>query len=212
MPLELEWNVPEATDTPVPAPSFAATMADRLLMFIRNTTGRAIVGVFAARIEAFRTLAASIPGAFDLATATGVHLDRLGAILQRPRYGETDDRYRALLQIQVQLILASQATTAPLLEVVRLFTGVVSPEYMEAHPAFVGIGAVSDDPTETAQLVALLRKAKAGGVALVVYEQDEDALQLDYHPGDPLADAGTLDYHPGDPLAGAGTLSYQVPV
>jgi hypothetical protein len=205
---DIEYSVDSSVTVPTPG-ELDALMVERLLQSVRaGPNFVALVTIFATRAKNLASLTDAVLSAFDLETAVGVQLDTLGVILQRPRLGHSDDRYRILLQIQVQLILSSTGTPAVLIEVVRLFTGVTPAVYTEHHPLRIEISAqVSSD--DTPELLGILREVKMGGVALTLHTHDADALTLDYHPGDTVDNAGIIDYHPGDTVNDAGTLTYQ---
>ena len=210
MSTELVYTTP-ATEAPSPAEpgTIAATMVDRLLMFVRQGPRfSALIASLAGQSDRIRDVITQITEAFGLEDAVGEQLDRLGAILQRPRLGATDARYRALLRIQVELILSSTASTRTLLEVIRLFTGHEATSYQEIHPMRIVVGA-QVPPADVTQLLQLLHAAKAGAVALTLSSHDANVLLLDYTPANPVDGAGTLDYTPADPIAEAGTLAYQ---
>lgn len=191
---------------------------DRIIAFVRGPVFSGIVRTFADRKVEDISAMDAVMDAFDLDTSVGVQLDRLGEILQRPRQGEDDDRYRLILRMQIQLILSSTATTDVLLEVVSEYTGSEAPTYRE--PASVAgrtyaemeIGA-SVEPDDHAPLVAFLRVAKGAGIRLdvVLQETDSDAVLItDYEPDDPYVGATDVDYHPGDPHGDAGTTAHVV--
>lgn len=180
--------------------------SDRLLMFVRSPRFSALVDTLGDRTIALTDTAAQVSAAFDLTTAIGVQLDRIGEILQRPRLGYSDDRYRTLLQIQAQLILSSTTTTPVILQIVALFTGHDPVSYADTYPMGFRIGATLDDPDDAALLLELLHEAKAAAYNVELVVGDVDGLVLDY-TGDPIDGAGTTDYA-GDPISGAGTLGY----
>lgn len=191
---------------------FRATMLSRLLMFVQHGPKfTAIVNALATRTENLIAASNTIAAAFDLNTAVGVQLDRLGEILQRPRFGMTDDRYRDLLHVQIDLILSSTASAETLLSVFDRITGAPATTYLEFYPAqFVIGGAV--DPDDVTLLVDLLRKAKGWGIlgGLTVAPEDGLVLLADLDDA-PLADPGVLDYDGIDPApADAYPMEYTV--
>ena len=108
-----------------------ATIEDRILQFYRRPNARAVFGTFADRTVDLVAVAQSIGAAFDVGTGGGEQLDRLGEILQLPREGADDARYRVLLRMQIQTILSSAGTSATLLEIVRAFTDADAIAYRE---------------------------------------------------------------------------------
>ncbi len=187
---------------------FTQRMVARLLMFVQHGPRFvALVNALATRTGDLRDAASTIVAAFDIDTAAGTQLDRLGAILQRPRFGMTDDRYRTLLHIQIDLILSSTASAETLLSVVERLTGFPAPEYSEHYPAGFTIGAIVD-PDDVVLLLDLLRKAKGWGIngRLVEYPA-ADILFVDTTTED-VADPGVVDALPasGGPDADAFVL------
>lgn len=185
--------------------SFSAS--SRLLNFVRNTTFSALVDTFADRTEDLIDVSVEVATAFDLDAAVGVQLDRLGEILQLPRYGYADDRYRVLLQIQAQLVLSSTTTTAVILRIVELFTGHAPTSYADAYPMAYIVGAQLDDPADAALLLELLHNATAAAYGFSVITSEAGGFVLDFE-GDPIDGASITDFE-GNPIADAGLLGYQ---
>lgn len=184
----------------------------RLLAFVRNTNLSALVNTFADRTEDFLDTASDVAASIDLDNATGVHLDRLGALLQLPRYGASDERYRVLLRVQSQLILSSTTTTPVVLRIVALFSGQNPTMYSENYPMGFAVGAVVAE-ADVPLLLELLGKAKAAAyeVTLVASFNDE-FLIADYTHADPIDGAGVVDYTHADPVADAPSVSYEYTV
>lgn len=213
MPLEFEYPIEdEAPAVPTPPTGLATTMADRLLAFVRNVNFRALVSALADRTQDLVDVSVDVTEAFDLDTAVGVQLDRLGEILQRPRLTYDDDRYRTLLQIQVELILSSGTSAPSLLRIVELFTGHDPVAYSEQYPMGFTIDAVLDDAADAPLLVQLISEAKAAAYAATIGVSDADGLVLDYTPADEVVDASAnfiLDYTEDDEVVDSGTLGYE---
>lgn len=213
MPLEFEYPLAEeAPEIPTPPTGLATTMADRLLMFVRNTNFRALVSVFAQRTQDIVDVGVDVTEAFDVDTAVGVQLDTLGAILQRPRHGYADDRYRVLLQIQIELILSSGTSAPTLMRIVELFTTYAPLAYSEQYPMGFTIDVQLDDPADAELLVQLIGEAKAAAYGATVGVSATDGLTLDYTEAnevvDPIANF-ILDYTEDDDVPGSGTLGYE---
>lgn len=181
------------------------TAGDRLLMFTRGPRFIALVQTFAQRTENLFDAIADACMAFDVETAVGVQLDRLGEILQRPRHGYDDDRYRVLLQIQIELILSSTTTTPVILQIVSLFTGQDPTHYADAYPMGFAVGGVVADAADAALLLQLLTEAKAAAYNVELYVGfDPDVFLVDY--GSTVAGAGIIDY--GSTVATASPIGY----
>jgi hypothetical protein len=174
--------------------SFTDAMLSRLLMFVRHDPAFvAIVNALANRTEQLINGARTVTEAFDLDTAVGVQLDTIGLIVDRPRWGLDDTRYRALIAAHIDLILSSTAGAETLLAVVLAITGTPAPGYEEFYPAQFRITAAVD-PDDVSLLVSLLRQAKGWGIygALVEVPPDGFVLLGDII-GAPLADPGVGD-------------------
>lgn len=188
------------------AESFEAS--DRLLMFVRSPRLSEFVGVFGERTSDLIDAVVLTCAAFDLDTAVGVHLDRIGAILQLPRYGYDDDRYRVLLQIQAQLVLSSTTTTPVILRIVELFSGHAPLSYADAYPMGYRVGVELDDPTDAALLMQILGNATAAAYGAQVIVADADSVIGDYS-ADPLTlEAKDIGDYSASAIAGAGTGAY----
>jgi hypothetical protein len=184
----------------------------RLLKFVRSPRMIAVTNTFADRTENYLDVASDVAAAFDIDNAVGVHLDRIGEIVQLPRYGASDARYRVLLQIQIQLILSSTTTTNVILRVVELFTGFPAISYQESYPMGFAVGAIVS-AADSVLLLQLLGQAKAAAynVELITVE-DEDWLEGDYS-ADPLTlDAGDVGDYSASAIAGADAGAYSLTV
>jgi hypothetical protein len=213
MPLEFEYPIDEdAPELPTPPTGLGTTMADRLLAFVRNTNFRSLISVFADRTQGLVDAGVDVSEAFDLESAVGAQLDRLGEILQRPRLTYDDDRYRTLLQIQVELVLSSGTSVPTILRIVELFTGHDPVAYSEEYPMGFTVDAVLDDPDDTPLLVQLIGEAKAAAYGATVGVSDADGLVLDYTEASEVDDDEAnfiLDYTEDDEVVDSGTLGYE---
>lgn len=180
----------------------------RVLPFVRGPLFSALELARAERTNAYVAACQDIAAAFDIDTATGDRLDALGTILQRPRLGASDDRYRVLLQIQIELILSSSTTTPTILRIVELFTGAAPRSYSEHYPSGYTVEATVD-PADVDLLVSLLSDATSATYQLTLIAGSADALASDYTPASPTTGADALDYTPASPTAGAAPLSYE---
>lgn len=143
--------------------SYELLGTERLLMFIRlDPTLRALGGVLSNQAQRFIDSCIAIREAFDLDTATGDRLDKIGSLLILPRYGLSDDDYRVQLKIQILLVLTSTATASTMIEIAELFTGNDVTSYAEAYPMTFRVGAQVSTQDEADRLLALIGKAKGG--------------------------------------------------
>lgn len=186
--------------------------SDLLLNFVRGDRLSAIANTFDARTDAMIAVAEQIRAAFDLDTGTGIHLDRIGQIVQLARVaGQSDDAYRLLLQVQVELILPSSGRPGSLQRIAELITGAAPIGYSEFYPRTVRIRVLDDGTADIALLLSKLRQAVIGAVRVVVSAASSNALIMSYTPANPVDGAGTLSYTPADPVADAGLVGYEFP-
>jgi hypothetical protein len=82
----------------------------------------------------FEDVMVEVRDAFELQTAVGDQLDKLGSIVGLPRQGFADDRYRDFLNIQVALLLSYERDGAD-------WTGTVN-NVLTICRTFVGAGPV----------------------------------------------------------------------
>jgi hypothetical protein len=188
--------------------SEALEASDRLLMFTRSPRLSGFVDVFGERTNDLIDASILTRAAFDLDTAEGVQLDRLGAILQLPRYGYTDARYRVLLQIQAQLVLSSTTTTPVILRIVELFTGHAPLAYADAYPMGYRVNVELDDPTDTPLLLQILGNATAAAYGFEVVIGDSLAVIGDYSASALSLAAKDIGDYSASAIAGAGTGAY----
>lgn len=191
--------------------SYEATFVSRLLQFVRGDTNfPMLVRAFAVRTEGNLALMASLQEELDIETATGHRLDIIGDIVQVPRTGLSDDRYRDLLRIQIRLILSTAGNATGIIDVAEIWTNATA-GYYEVYPAAVVV-TVEEDPSETAYLMSLLRAAKPGGVRLIALISEDDGSGMicdSVGPGGAIAGAGLTDsVGPGGAVTGAGTVAH----
>jgi len=123
----------------------------------------------------YKDVALDVQQAFDLANAKGEQLDFIGRLVDLPRQGFNDDRYRVFLEIQTQLVLSvlrdplEWTGTAPnLIKIARTFIGdaVVDPVVYTGAPPYAYVLSVPGiaDIDELNLLVSFLCKATYAGV------------------------------------------------
>lgn len=190
----------------------AFVASDRLLMFTRSPRLAALVDTYGDRTQALLDEAALVGAAFDLDNATGVHLDRIGAILQLPRYGYGDTRYRTLLQVQAQLVLSSTTATPIILRIAELFSGHAPLTYADAYPLGYRISVVLDDPDDADLLLQILASATAAAYGIEVIVAAADSLIGDYSTAPLTLTTGDVGDYSTAPITGArpGAYSYRL--
>jgi hypothetical protein len=189
---DLEWGAFEWGD----GPTIVETTLDRLLQFIRlGPNLRAHTQLFATRTLAMLEVLGQIGRGFDLTTGVGDQLDRIGQVLQLPRYGASDERYRVLLRIQALLVLSSAANATTLIEIVREFTGADPFEVNTFHPMTFELGAIVP-PADAPLLASMIRKAKAACYTGHVVTSASGPLFADTDDED-VSGPGNVDTHNG---------------
>lgn len=159
----------------------------RLLTTLQGGTKlEALVSSFVDRCQEFEDGAFPIIEQLDLATATGVGLDRLGTIVNLPRGGRSDDDYRLALRAEIA-ILNSDGTAYDLITVVSLLVGAESAagvypvqldEYFP-HTVYIRVrDHIVDEDTD--YIAAQLQRAASAGVDVhfifTTSEADDDDL------------------------------------
>jgi hypothetical protein len=150
---------------------------DRVLIQMGDATAnrqfRDFLCMFVEQLGEDVTVLQDIAAAFDLDTAQGEQLDMIGSLLDLPRQGFDDDRYRTFLQIQVQLILSAMRDEANwtgthnnILEICRTFIGPfgsISLQNLSPYSFVLSIPSITD-PVELGILISFLCKALYAGV------------------------------------------------
>lgn len=150
-----------------------------------------------------------VKNAFDLSTAVGDQLDKIGSVMGLPRQGYPDARYRVFLEIQRDLLLSSRrgeanwtGTGNNLISIARTFVGpTVNPIILQNLPPYAYQMSV---PTLTGNdgdiLARFLCRASYGGVvgnlsfttAVISVWGSETA-------GPPIANSGNWDSESAGP-------------
>lgn len=149
----------------------ASQMLARLITQYKGTTwGEGILSALARQVQEIEQAqidTANTRAAFD---SEGRQLEHLGAIVGRAREGHADPAYRLWLLAQLQINRGS-GELPRLLEILRLLVPeAVSITVKEYYPASVEItldGGEFDSAT-AAELTAIMRSAKSGGVKLIL--------------------------------------------
>lgn len=180
----------------------------RLLAFVRSPRLSSIAESISERAELFVDACRQVIESFDVENGAGEQLDRLGALLQRPRYGASDEHYRRLLQIQIEIILSSTTSTAAVQRIVELYTELAPTAYAEHDPMSYEIGATVNLGADSRELYQLLRQATAAAYGVTLLASPAGGFVADYTPETPIADASSTDYTPETPIAGAEPVGY----
>lgn len=152
---------------------------------------------------------------YDLETAAGDQLTKIGALLNEPRNGRSDADLRRILRVRIR-VLRSEGRVRDLQEVALLWEGLtpgVDTGAVRAREWFPhGIVVTMETDTATADPVNLtrwLRRAKAASIRLtLVYSVGPDMFRLGDDADAPETDSArgfgsVYDASAGAPMAGA---------
>lgn len=181
-------------------PTLAEFAAARLLYSVRaGPNARALVSIFANRVDGLLSVIDACKSAYALDLAEGAQLDVLGRVLGQPRLGLSDARYRRVLQAQAVVILSSSATESAIASIVEIFTGSPAVEITE-HPPLGFHVAANVTPADATLLASLINRARAAAYRVHLAVIDGDTLIADTHD-EAEADPGTVDTQDEDQLA-----------
>jgi hypothetical protein len=214
----------------------AGDIDDRVLVQMDDTEGgektleapgsrnfRCLIFLLAERWLRHIDTVRNLPGAYDVDTSTGAQLDVIGSIVNLPRRGFGDARYRVFLNIQIQLLLSSKTetgnwtgTTQNLVSIVRTFVGgEPGSTLINLHnaPPYAYVLSAEGVPLDEIDLLAyfLCRAAYAGVLGHVLYKLADNSLWDSDHAGAPIADTGVWGSdHPGSFIADVSTWGTHV--
>src|SRR5690606_29928755 len=106
----------------------------------------------------------------DVAGASGAQLDEIGAVVGQPREGRDDATYRRWIHARM-LINRGAGELETLIQAMRLTLDAENPRAVESYPARVHLhtDGLSITDAEAADVLRMLRGARAAGVRLVLY-------------------------------------------
>lgn len=143
---------------------------------------RDFLRVLAEQPQLFYEVALDVRDGFDRETAVGDQLDMIGSIVDLAREGFADDRYRELLDIQIELLLSAArddaewtGTVENILRIARKFVGPGDPIVYTAAPPYDFLLSVPGlDMAESQLFMRFIRKAiYAGVLGAVIVSLDE---------------------------------------
>lgn len=149
----------------------ALALARLLQQFRAKDRIEAIVEVIGSRAQSVETVLFNLIEDTFLANAVGAQLDQYGALLGLPRGTASDDRYRALLGAQVQIIYSSGTPDELLLilsllaDVVITVTSISEPSPATIRMEYIGT-AYSGDAEWGEDIARMILKARSPGVAI----------------------------------------------
>ena len=139
---------------------------------------RDLICIVAELFAEIRDVLGEILLAFDVSTAVGDQLDKIGAVVGLPRQGYPDARYRTLLEIQIDLLLSARrgeanwtGTGNNILSIARKFIGpTATPVVLQNLPPYSYL--LSNPvltPAEVEVLKVFICRATYAGVLGLVY-------------------------------------------
>lgn len=122
-----------------------------------------------------------VEGAFDIDTAVGDQLDKIGEFLGFPRYGYGDSDYRKILKVIAAILFPNRGNAKTLLDICH---ALLDPDleqliYQENYPASYIITLIGNNLPLIEALKILLPYGKPAGVGMHVVEAVVDAFKYD---------------------------------
>lgn len=135
----------------------------------------AMLRALLAPVQALEDATTAMLSVFDLSSAVGDQLDKIGGILVEPRYARGDEEYRRVLRVRVRA-LRSEGRIQDLEEVATLWElGAIGPDtagtvrLVEHYPQTVVLTLVTEGaPFDPWGLARWLQRAKAASIRLVL--------------------------------------------
>ncbi len=146
----------------------ARVLSRLLTQFQRKPRLAALLGIFTKPLQELEGVFWDLRLKLTLADATDAQLDMIGRILDEPRGPLDDTDYRAVLAIKI-LVLKSSGTAPELMTIARTLIG-ADYIYREIFPAAVFIDLLTVPVFTVALLARFMRRAKAGGVRLDIWQ------------------------------------------
>lgn len=172
----------------------AEAAINRLAEYLRGKTKfEALLNALVAPSDDLDEAFASFDAMRSIDDATGVLLDRIGAILNRPRASLSDDDYRTFLRVQILINLTS-GTVPELIEILQALAPGCTVDIVEWFPAALvadiqGVIIAPEDAELLAEILATARPAGIGATLKYHGAAAEETFTLDSGPG---LDGGVL--------------------
>lgn len=142
----------------------AAEALNKFINQFREKPGfAALVGATTDQIQELEDTIWDLYGTFSIDDATGLYLDRIGALLGQPRLGLSDEDYRIWLKAR-QRVNASNGTAAALLDILFTLDPDATFDYDTYPPASYSITMYGTDLTPEV-LADILSEAQPAGVS-----------------------------------------------
>jgi hypothetical protein len=194
-----------------PISDMAARAQARVLSQYQGATARLVpwVGGLGGVVQTAESAVYGLLAQLDVATATGLWLERLGALVDEARESLGDAQYRAFIQARV-LANGSQGRVEDIYSVARAGLSTLTYAMTAQPPAalqLVASGTTTD--ALMARLGRLLARTRAAGVRLsLLYQVQADAATFTFASGTALEASATLGFgDSGVPATGGGLAS-----
>lgn len=169
-------------------PAHAAEAVAHLINFFRKPRNSAFLSALCEPIQNIEDVLWATYNAFDLDTAVGDQLDKLGALVGELRNDRVDANYRTAIRVRI-LVNSSQGTLPELIDILDQADPTLGHEATEYYPATVVFWWLGAFPELTSlELFQLIKQAKPAGVRLMAVVYDADSFIWDE-----VADAGAVD-------------------
>jgi hypothetical protein len=129
--------------------------------------------------------------------AEGVQLDTIGDIVGEPRKDRDDPTYRVFIAVRI-MVNRSEGHASDLLDVLAILEATTPFLYYEPPPANMLIEFSAPTFVDPAELLSILRDAKAGGVGLVLIAATDATLDFEYSDANDGGVHDALDHAWGD--------------
>ncbi len=193
------------------------TAQDRLLMQHRglSTENLLKLACIVGRVWGnVRDEAVDVRNAFDLDTAVGDQLDKIGRLVNLPRNSLDDTDYRRFINIQIQLILQSTGSGPNIIAIIRTYLGPTGNPvvFINSPPYHFTISALDMTEADWDILIPFLRKALVAGVLGVAIGGGAGSIVWGSQTaGAPISPTGVWgSQSAGAPIAGTGEWGFQI--
>ena len=137
-----------------------------LIEYFQRTRNMAVLAAIGAQLQEIEDALWALLYAFDVDTATGDQLEKLGIIVGEAPLGRTEEDFRSAIRARI-LINQSDGHLEQLIEIAVLLFPTARVRVTEYPPASLAVEFVGDLGTLShSNISRLLKQAKAGGVRL----------------------------------------------
>jgi hypothetical protein len=160
-------------------PAHAAEAVGHLINFFRKPRNSAFVSALCEPIQNIEDVLWATYNAFDLDTAVGDQLDKLGLLVGELRNDRDDTAYRVAIRVRI-LVNSSMGTLPELIDILTQADPTLDHEATEYYPATVVFWWLGAFPELTSlELFQLIKQAKPAAVRLMAVVYDADSFIWD---------------------------------